>query len=205
MERAGSVWRRDALRRIQSHAAHDFTAVLRWRQHLTTGDAARSAVATCMLCALDPLQSEHATAFEDASRVWFEAPMNEQEVLECLFGPARASSNAPLLQQWITESLLQPKGSILRTWAFGLGIAQRREPWLPETQRALMETLPARWWSVFAPSWLTAQLSSHTGRSWLVSFVCSWPALLARATGERSSFPGHLGEHAGFTLSLIHI
>lgn len=201
MERAGSAWRRDALRRIQSHAAHDFTAVLRWRQHLATGDAARSAVATCMLCALDPLQSEHATAFEDASRVWFEAPMNEQEVLECLFGPARASSNAPLLQQWITESLLQPKGSILRTWAFGLGIAQRREPWLPETQRALMETLPARWWSVFAPSWLTAQLSSHTGRSWLVSFVCSWPALLARATGERSSFPGHLGEHAGFTLA----
>ena len=58
----------------------------------------RSSLSRCDMHAvrsLDPLLSEHATAFEDASRVWFEAPMNEQEVLECLFGPARASSNAP--------------------------------------------------------------------------------------------------------------
>ena len=98
--------------------------------------------------------------------------MNEQEVLECLFGPARASSDTPLLQHWMTESLLQPKGSILRTWAFGLGIAQRREPWLPETQRALMETLPARWWSVFAPSWLTADKGNKPRPTRMAAQLC---------------------------------
>ena len=201
LQPAGRAWRRAALQRIRSHAAHDFTSVLRWRQHLNSSDSTRSAVATCMLCAFDPSLSEHATGFEEARRVWFEAPMNEREVLECLFGPSsKAPPNATLLQDWMANALLQPKGSILHTWAVGLGIAQRREPWLPETQRVLMETLPARWWSIFAQPWLTVQLSSHTGRTWLVGFVCSWPALLARSSGERSSFPGHLGEHNGFTL-----
>ena len=197
----GRSWRRQALQRIHAEAAHDITTVLRWRQHLQHDEEHRFAVATCMLCSLNPALSEHAALFEDASRVWFEAPMNEQEVLECLFGPSTTGHDEALLQRWMDRSMLQPKGSMLRAWAIGLGIAQRQEPWLPETQRALMEVLPPTWWSPFAQTWLTAQLSSQTGRMWLAEFECSWPALLARGLGERSHFPGHAGEHPGFTLN----
>jgi len=63
-----------------------------------------------------------------------------------------------------------------------------------------METLPPIWWSTFAQAWLTTQLASQSGRTWLSDFVCSWPALLARTHGERSHFPGHAGEHPGFAL-----
>ena len=196
----GRSWRRQALRRIHAEAAHDITTVLRWRQHLKQGKEHRFAVATCMLCSLNPSLSDHVALFEDASRVWFEAPMSEHEVLECLFGPSTTGHDEDLLQRWIDRSMLQPKGSMLRAWAIGLGIAQRKEPWLPETQRALMEVLPSTWWSPFAQTWLTAQLASQTGRTWLADFKCSWPALLARGSGERSHFPGHAGEHPGFTL-----
>ena len=196
----GRSWRRQALQRIHAEAAHDITTVLRWRQHLQPDDGHRFAVATCMLCSLTPSLSEHVALFEDASRAWFEAPMNEQDVLECLFGPSTTGHDQALLQRWMERSMLQPKGSMLRAWAIGLGIAQRQEPWLPETERTLMEVLPPAWWSPFAQRWLTTQLSSQTGRTWLANFECSWPALLARGLGERSLFPGHAGEHPGFTL-----
>ena len=196
----GRSWRRKALQRIHAEAAHDITTVLRWRQHLQHDEEHRFAVATCMLCSLNPSLPEHAALFDDASRVWFEAPMNEQEVLECIFGPSTTGHDGALLRRWMDRSMLQPKGSMLRAWATGLGIAERQEPWLPETQRALMGVLPPTWWSPFAQTWLTAQLASQTGRSWLAEFECSWPALLARGFGERSHFPGHAGEHPGFTL-----
>ena len=196
----GRSWRRQALQRTHAEAAHDITMVLRWRQHLQQDEEHRFAVATCMLCSLNPSLPEHVALFEDASRVWFEAPMNEQEVLECLFGPSTTVHDGALLQRWMDRSMLQPKGSMLRAWAIGLGIAERQEPWLPETQRALMEVLPPMWWSPFAQTWLTAQLASQTGRTWLAEFECSWPALLARGPGERSHFPGHAGGHPGFSL-----
>ena len=196
----GRSWRREALQRIHAQASHDITTVLRWRQHLQRGGEHRLAVATCMLCALDPALPEHAALFEEASRIWFDAPMNEQEVLECLFGPSAVGPDEALLHRWMNESMLQPKRSLLSAWATGLGIAQRREPWLPELQRTLMQTLPPAWWSTFAQGWLTTQLANQSGRTWLSEFVCSWPALLARVQGERSHFPGHAGEHPGFTL-----
>ena len=196
----GRSWRRKALQRIHAQAAHDITAVLRWRQHLHRSDEHRLAVATCMLCSLDPALPEHAALFEEASQVWFDGPMDEQEVLECLFGPSAVGHDEGLLHRWVESAMLQPQGTLLHTWATGLGIAQRRVPWLAETQRALMETLPPTWWSTFASSWLTTQLASQTGRTWLANFVCSWPALLARGPGERSHYPGHAGGHPGFIL-----
>ena len=74
--------------------------------------------------------------------------MSEREVLESLFGRSDPTEGEGLLQRWVERSLLQPKGSMLRAWATGLEIAQRREPWLPETQRRLMELLPSPWWSM---------------------------------------------------------
>ncbi|RJU86760.1 MAG: hypothetical protein DWC05_03650 [Candidatus Poseidoniales archaeon] len=120
--------------------------------------------------------------------------MCEIDVLETIFTSQRPSHDA-LLEEWKTHALLQPSGSLLHTWATGLSIAQQHEPWLPETQRNMMERLPASWWSVFSSSWLLNQLSSHTGRSWLADFSCCWPAQVARTPGERSRYPGLLAKH----------
>ena len=64
-----------------------------------------------------------------------------------------------------------------------------------------MERLPFHWWAVFAAQWLTTQLGSHTGRTWLQSFPCSWVVQLARPEGEPTRFPGLTLEHPGFHLT----
>ena len=198
---AGTAWRRRALHHLQSQTVEDLAAVLRWRQQLTDDAAHRPALAASILCALDPTKEHHRALFEEASDAWFEAPMSEREVLESLFGRWDPTEGEGLLQRWVERSMLQPKGSMLRAWATGLEIAQRREPWLPETQRRLMELLPSAWWSMFAQSWLLGQLNSHTGRMWLASSAFSWPALVARTPGERVQYPGLADEHPAFDLS----
>ena len=74
-------------------------------------------------------------------------------------------------------------------------------PWVSETQRNMMERLPASWWSVFSSSWLLNQLGSHTGRSWLAHFSCCWPAQVARTPGEPSRYPGLVANHQACDLT----
>jgi hypothetical protein len=198
---AEQKWQHAALRRVQTIGVDNAGSVLHWRHQLHNEHPAKAAFATCLLCSLDSNNPEHHGTFQEASRVWFNDPMCEIEVLEAIFPSQKGPSHDALLEEWKTEALQQPSGSLLHTWVMGLNIALQREPWIPETQRNLMERLPESWWSVFSSSWLLNQLGSHTGRSWLANFSCSWPAQVARTPGERSRYPGLLAQHEACSLT----
>lgn len=200
---ASPSWQRLVLRRIQAAAQIDAGVLLAWRDGMRTGTASAAANATCLLCTLRAENSEHTSLFTEATEVWFKAPMCEVEVLESVLQDSNAEALRPpeVLMTWVSRAETQPKTSLLHAWSTALSIAQRREPWVPETQRLVMERLPSHWWAVFAAQWLTTQLGSHTGRTWLQSFPCSWVVQLARPEGEPTRFPGLALEHPGFHLT----
>tara|TARA_Y100000991_G_scaffold37390_2_gene25581 strand:- start:22923 stop:25427 length:2505 start_codon:yes stop_codon:yes gene_type:complete len=198
---AGPTWQRDALRRIQTVGMNNAGSVLHWRHQLQHQHPAEAAFATCLLCSLDSTNPEHRGAFQEATRVWFNRPMCEIEVLEAMFSRQQGAPADGLLEEWKAQALLQPPESLLHAWATGLNIALQRMPWVSETQRNMMERLPASWWSVFSSSWLLNQLGSHTGRSWLAHFSCCWPAQVARTPGEPSRYPGLVANHQACDLT----
>ena len=198
---ADQEWQRAAIRRVQTIGVNNAGSVLHWRHQLQNEHPAKAAFATCLLCSLDSNNPEHQGTFQEATKVWFNQPMCEIEVLEAIFPLQKGPSHDGLLEEWKTQALLQPPGSLLHTWVTGLNIAQQREPWIPETQRNMMEHLPPSWWSVFSSSWLLNQLGSHTGRSWLAKFSCCWPAQVARTPGERSRYPGLFAKHQACALT----
>ncbi len=198
---AGYEWQRTALQRLQTITANNAGCVLHWRHQLQNEHAAKSAFATCLLCTLDQNNPEHLAAFQEARMVWFNQPMCEIDVLETLFPPFEGLVDEAFLEEWKSLALVQSKGSLLYTWAMGLNIAQHLEPWMPETQRGIMERLPPSWWSVFSGAWVTTQLGSHTGRSWLANHALCWPAQVARTPGERSRYPGLSAQHQACSLT----
>lgn len=200
---ASSTWQRLVLRRIQATAQINAGVLVQWRDALKRDTRWSPAYATCLLCSLHPANSEELTVFNEATEVWFKSPICEQEVLESVFGwrAMEASAQHDVLRNWVSLAKKQPTSSLLYAWSSSLDIAQKNQPWLPETQRLMMERLPHRWWAAFAGQWLTTQLASHTGRTWLQSFACSWIVQLARPAGEPNRFPGLAGSHPGFTLT----
>ena len=203
MVNGSASWRGLVLRRVQATSHIDPSVVLRWRHGLKSGASLSQAYATCLLCCLQSDQSEQHAAFEEATEVWFKAPMCAEEVLEAVFSKQRGTEKRrqDVLARFSKLALQQPTSTVLHVWAVGLGIAQRKEPWIPEVQRTMMDHLPHAWWAVFAGQWLPTQLGSHSGRSWLDSFSCSWVAQLARPAGEPTRFPGLDVLHPGFRLS----
>jgi DNA-binding transcriptional ArsR family regulator len=200
---ASRGWQRLVLRRIQATAQVDAGVLVQWRNSVKANPSSAPAYATCLLCALHPERPEEAAVFREAAEVWFREPMCEQEVLESVLQERVTDENVlvELRSGWRQQAEKQPKKSLLYAWALALRIAQHKEPWVPEMQRMLMERLPAEWWAVFAEQWLTTQLGSHTGRTWLQSFTCSWVVQLARPEGERTRFPGLDVLHSGFRMT----
>ena len=203
MQGASPAWQRLVLRRIQSTAQVDAGVLVQWRNSVKANVSSAPAYATCLLCALHPESPEEAAVFGEAAEVWFRQPMCEQEVLESVLQERAMNEGvlAELRSRWRLLAEKQPKSSLLHAWSVALRIAQNREPWVPEMQRMLMERLPHAWWAVYAGQWLTTQLSSHTGRTWLQSFTCSWAVQLARPEGEPTRFPGLDALHPGFRLT----
>ncbi len=198
---AGKEWQREALQRLKTVMIDNTGSVLHWRHQLQHEHPAKSSFATCLLCSLDSNNPEHRGAFQEASRIWFNQPQCEIDVLETIFPPQDEPSDEALLEEWKKNARLQPKGSLLHAWVVGLDIAGQREPWMPETQRTMMERLPPAWWSVYSGAWLQIQLSSQTGRSWLASNPRCWPAQVARTPGERSLYPGLIAQHQSCELT----
>ena len=207
MTGASERWQRLALLRIQTTSALNPANVLHWRNELNEPSTHRSVFAACLLCSLDFTRIEHQAAFHEATDVWFERPVLEKEVLEYVILPLdmNIEPQRRLLDKWAALAQEQPRSSLLYAWEKGLHIGRQREPWLPETQRMMMEQLPPRWWAAFAGQWLPVQLASHAGRRWLESFPCSWPAQLARPVGEQGGFPGLDTLHPGFTLTTANL
>ncbi len=201
MMSAGDEWQRTALQRLQTITVNNAGCILHWRHQLQNEHAANAAFATCLLTTLDSNNPEHRGAFQEARMVWFNQPMCEIDVLETIFPPFERADNESLLQEWKSLAILQPKGSLLHMWAVGLDIAQQLKPWVPETQRSIMERLPPSWWSVFSGAWVVTQLGSHTGRSWLANQPFCWPAQVARTPGERSRYPGFSAQHQACSLT----
>lgn len=204
---ASSDWQRLALRRLQATPRVDAGVLLQWRKVMRGDSPSASAHATCLLCALDAGNPEEGTVFREATEVWFNSPMCEQEVLETVMQGhhANQSRRHDVLPTWVALAEKQPKTSLLFAWSTALGIAQNKQPWVPETQRLMMERLPLPWWAMFAGQWLTVQLGSHTGRTWLQSFSCPWIVQLARPEGEQTRFPGLEAVHPGFRLTTEHL
>ena len=199
---ASPAWQRLVLRRIQAIAQVDAGVLVKWRDGLKADMSIAPAYATCLLCSLQSGRSEEAGLFSQATEVWFTSPMCEQEVLETVLGPIEGESGRQqILKTWVSHAERQPKSSLLHAWATALRIAQNREPWLSETQRAMMGRLPHDWWAVFAGQWLTTQLGNHAGRTWLQTFACSWVVQLTRPKGEHTRFPGLDILHPGFQLT----
>lgn len=201
MAAAGANWRRLALHHVRAHVHHDATNLHHWRQQLGDGHPAKAALATCLLSALNPREIVQKAAYTEAMDAWFEHPMCQAEVLEFVFGSQRQDEGGGQLEAWKSRALSTSPDTVLHVWASALDVAQEREPWAADFQRTVMQTLPHHWWSIYADQWLRTQLASHTGRTWLESFSCSWLAQLARVEGERSGFPGLDLTHQGFSLT----
>ena len=201
MAAAGDNWRTLALHHVRAHVHHDATSLHHWRQQLGNEHPAKAAFATCLLSALNPGEIEQKAAYAEAMDAWFEHPMCQADVLEFVFGSQRQGEGGAQLEAWKSRALSTSPGTVLHVWASALDVGQQKEPWTADFQRTVMQTLPDHWWSVYADQWLRTQLASHTGRTWLESFSCSWLAQLARVKGERSGFPGLALTHQGFSLT----
>ena len=201
MAAAGENWRTLALHHIRAHVHHDATNLHHWRQQLGNEHPAKAAFATCLLSALNPGEMDQQAAYAKAMDAWFEDPMCQADVLEFVFGSRRQDVSSDDLETWKRRALSTSPDAVLHVWASALDVAQQKEPWTADFQRTVMQTLPDHWWSVYADQWLRTQLASHTGRTWLESFSCSWLAQLARVKGERSGFPGLDITHQGFSLT----
>jgi hypothetical protein len=158
--------------------------------------------ATCLLCGLDPASNDHREAFELATERWFGSPKREETVLQTVFGhaPSGREMNQGFLANWLGHARLQPKTSLLQLWAECLDGLHANEPWLSERQRLAMQVFPPEWWACFANDWLTAQLSSASGRVWLQDHPLPWLVQVTLPEGWSCGLPGALRPHPGFTL-----
>ncbi len=201
MGRSSPMWRRQAIQRIVHAAALDPTLVMAFAAALDQGEG-HHLQAAALLCILDRTDERQRPLFQRAQATWFGNPVCEVEVLEHVFPNHLAGQDdEALLDQWVTAGLAHGKNTTFRWWALACQIDRDAEPWLPETQRRLMEHLPEDWWQPFAAGWLVTQLNSSVGREWLGQHDVCWPVQLGRNSEELGGLPGRNRPHGGLQLS----
>lgn len=159
--------------------------------------------ATALLCGLDPVAAEHAHVIEQATQRWFQQPTCEQAVLEQHFSSQIGvdGQDEERLLMWLTFARQQPKASLLSCWAEAVDVARSNEPWISERQRVFMQRMPEEWWSCYAEGWLTTQLNSASGRTWLKEHEVNWLAQLTLPFGWMTGLPGAQRPHPGHSLT----
>jgi len=159
--------------------------------------------AACLLTSLRMDRPGNRDVLLQAIDTWSRNPVCAAEVLENQFHMTLhfGSEGHPLLEPFIRLGLNQPAGSLFSVWASSMEALLDGRPWLPEHQRRIMETLPLAWWAGYAGDWLTAQLASVSGRTWLRDHEVPWTAQLFHPPGWLGGLPGVPIPHPACTLS----
>lgn len=176
--------------KVRQRFTHNVDSILKY-EHFFQNEELGPWMATSVLLATGQLPDEFHPLIEQACSLWLDAPRQSAKVLQALFPLGNTLPNhiEACLSKCKLAAPSHPKNSLLHVWATLLKRLELNEPLSPEFLRQAMTTLPHQWWRPWANEWLQIQLSSASGRRWLVSVELPWPALLTRPAGERSGIP----------------
>lgn len=190
MPKASEQWSIAAIEKVRQRFTHNVDSIVRY-EHLFQDEEVGQWMATSVLLAASQLPEEFHALIEQACGLWLDAPRQTAKVLQALFplGDALPSHIEACLSKCKLAAPSHPRNSMLYVWGVLLKRMESNEPLSPEFLRQVMSILPHQWWRPWAGEWLQVQLSSASGRRWLVSVELPWPALLTRPPGERSGMP----------------
>ena len=203
---ASSSWQDQALKEIKSRLRANHELALEIEDSLETSAYS----ATALLYCADVLDDEFSQILANASSIWLDTPLRQQEVLESLFpiGKPLSDERQALRDKFIIAAAVHPRDSILYLWSQLVLRSINSEVIEFDSVRRCMDKLPATWWQSWSSEWLLMQLSNNSGREWLAKKPIPWLYLLAREQGEVCGLPGLILEHPGLNLqseSLLHI
>jgi len=198
MHQTNTPWKQQAVRKVVTYCDADSSLIVDLVPLLDV-EATKAMAAHVLLLLSRTYHTELASILPKAATVWMDAPYDEEQVLNVLFGGRTGvSRNDELLQRFLVGALVHPRGSMLRAWAQLIDLLEQRAPISLDVMRTCINVLPEQWWSTWALDWLDAQLSIAGGREWLAHHPKNWPALIFRPKGEQIGLPGHPRQHQGY-------
>ena len=198
MHQTDTSWKQQAVRQVVSYCDADSSLIIDLVP-LLKAEATKAMAAHVLLLLSRTYWSELESILPMAATIWLDAPYNEEQVLNVLFGGTfGASRDDELLQRFLAGARVHPRGSLLRSWAQMLDLLDQRAPIPLDVMRTCINVLPEKWWSTWALDWLDAQCSTAGGREWLAHHPKNWPSLIFRPKGEQIGLPGHPRQHQGY-------
>ena len=199
MTQTNTEWKHKAVRQVMDDFDSNSSLLVELVPLLDI-DEYKTMAAHVLLLSSRRHRSELKSILAEASTVWLDAPFNEAEVLNALFGTgmSQTTEHDALLSRFLKGASVHPRGSILRTWSDLFQLVVNRAPIPLDLMRTCINVLPEPWWSTWALEWLDAQLSTAAGREWLAHHPKIWPALIFRPEGESLGLPGHSRQHLGY-------
>ena len=198
MQRTDTGWKHQAVRQVVNDCDAD-SSLLVDLVPLLNVEGVKAMAAHVLLLLSRTYRSELDSVLPEAATIWLDAPYDEEQILNTLFGTRSGTTfDHELLQRFLRGALVHPRGSLLRVWAQVNDLLEQRAPISLDVMRTCMIVLPEQWWSTWALDWLDAQLSTAGGREWLAHHPKNWPALIFRPKGEQIGLPGHPRQHQGY-------
>ena len=198
MQRTDTEWKQQAVRQVVNDCDAD-SSLLVDLVPLLNVEGTKAMAAHILLLLSRTYRSELESVLPKAATIWLDAPYDEEQILNVLFGTNSGTTfDNELLQRFLRGALVHPRGSLLRVWAQMNELLEQRAPISLDVMRTCMNVLPEPWWSTWALDWLDAQLSTAGGREWLAHHPKNWPALIFRPKGEQIGLPGYPRQHQGY-------